>query len=439
RVVYDVRKEPEFLNRTGARARDGDGPLSFVCVPLRVESRTIGAISVDKRFVDEATVEKDKRLLTIVACIIAQALRISELVKADKEELLEENFELRQGLKANYKFENIVGVSGPMHEVFEATALVAKSKAAVLIRGETGTGKELIARAIHYNSARANQPFVRVNCAALAETLLESELFGHVRGAFTSAVKDRKGLFEVAHTGTIFLDEVGDMSPGLQAKVLRVLQEGEFERVGDTQVRQVDVRLIAATNKNLEEEMRKGRFREDLYYRLNVVPIYIPPLRERKEDIPLLIEFFLKRFNVENSKNVGRISKSTLDLLMAYPWPGNVRELQSCVEKVVVFSQGEEFAPDALPISIKAFAKEQRVVAGPRAIADLVEAVASSGAGGGIHEKVIGMVEEAMIRRALAQANGVQLEAAKALGISRNTLRKKVLDYRISANPPTRQ
>jgi DNA-binding NtrC family response regulator len=309
----------------------------------------------------------------------------------------------------------------------------------VLILGETGTGKTTIARWIHQQGPRAGEPLVEVNCSALPETLAESELFGHERGAFTDARTTRLGLFEAAGGGTLFLDELPSLAPALQAKVLTAIEDHRIRRVGGNKPIAVDVRLIAAASRDLKELVAAGQFREDLYHRLDLFRLQLPALRERGADIVPLAEALLQRLCRRHRLAAREFSENGRKRLLAYPWPGNVRELQSCVEKVVVFSQGEEFSSDALPISIKAFDKEQHAVAGHRAIADLVEAVASSGAGGGVHEKVIGMVEEAIIRRALAQANGVQLEAAKALGISRNTLRKKALEYRITSAPPARQ
>jgi len=441
-VIDDIRKEPQFLDRTRARSRllQEGHTISFICVPVKMEKMVVGALSVDKIFTDARTLSADERLLTIIASIVAQAIKINQMVILEKEELAREVRALRSELVSKYRFDNIVGVSSAMQRIFEMTAAVAGSRASVLLMGETGTGKELIAKAIHYNSPRKDKPFVRVNCGALSEGLLESELFGHVRGSFTGAISDKKGKFKVADGGTLFLDEVSNMSDRLQMKLLRVLQEREFERVGDTRTIHVDVRIIAASNKDLEKEVEAGRFREDLFYRLNVVPIYLPPLRERREDIPLLIEYFLDKYNEENDKNVHKISKSVLDLLMRYPWRGNVRELENCVEKVVVLSQGEEFSDKHLPINIKIFQKEhgEAGLEEGESLDKLAEKIANLGFkapadGKSIHKRVMGEIEKKLIEKALAESGQKKIKAARLLGINRNTLHKKIKDISVKA------
>jgi len=276
----------------------------------------------------------------------------------ERSRLLGENIELKQELKTRFQFENIVGSSTKMREVYKVVERVANSNATVLIRGESGTGKELIARAIHYNSPRASKPFIAVSCAALPETLLESELFGHEKGAFTGAVGQKAGRFELANHGTLFLDEVPEISPAVQVKLLRALQEREFERVGGTKTIKVDVRVIAATNRNLEELVEMGQFRPDLYYRLQVIQIFIPPLRDRREDIPELVEHFIQKFNQANGKRVKAVSPETMELLMKYNWPGNVRELENAIERGVVLAEegAELITPDLLPAAIQAVA-----------------------------------------------------------------------------------
>lgn len=275
---------------------------------------------------------------------------------AERSELLGENIHLKQELKSRYSFEGIIGSSSKMQEVFKIVERVANSNATVLIRGESGTGKELIARAIHYNSPRAAKPFIAVSCAALPETLLESELFGYEKGAFTGAVGQKAGRFELAHQGTLFLDEVPEISPPVQVKLLRVLQEREFERVGGTKTIRVDVRLIAATNRDLEQLVAEGHFRPDLYYRLQVIQVFLPPLRERTEDIPLLVQHFVEKYNKENGKCVKGVTDETMDLLMKYRWPGNVRELENVIERGVVLADADEdlITPDLLPSMLQA-------------------------------------------------------------------------------------
>ena len=276
----------------------------------------------------------------------------------ERSRLLAENIQLKQELQSRYRFDGIVGDSRKMQEVFKIVERVASSNATVLVRGESGTGKELIARAVHYNSPRRDKPFIAVSCAALPETLLESELFGYEKGAFTGAVGQKAGRFELAHRGTLFLDEIPDISPAMQVKMLRVLQEREFERVGGTKPVRVDVRLLAATNRDLEQAVANGEFRPDLYYRLQVIQIFLPPLRERREDIPALVEHFIEKFNKENGKNIKFVSPEAMDLLMKYNWPGNIRELENAIERGVVLADADSdlITPDLLPISVQATA-----------------------------------------------------------------------------------
>ncbi|MEI7767167.1 MAG: sigma 54-interacting transcriptional regulator [Phycisphaerae bacterium] len=436
-VVPDIARDERFLNRTGARQMVPGVTICFVCVPIKFENRCIGALSIDKPFIDEATLKADARLLEIVAAFIGQAIKISEIIAEEREAWQEERRQMSDSLRGKYKFDNIIGSSRAMQEVFDTIVQVANSKATCLILGETGTGKELIAKAIHFNSPRAEKPFIRVNCGALTGTLLESELFGHVKGSFTGAIRDKMGRFEAAHQGTIFLDEIGTLDLSLQVKLLRVLQEREFERVGDHRTVKVDVRIIAATNLDLQEEVSKGRFREDLFYRLNVVTVYLPPLRSRREDIPQLIDYFFDRFNTENGKTLRKMSKDMLTMLVRYPWPGNVRELENCMERAVVLSRGDTLAEDLLPTSIRAFAQQSRGVASNDSIDSLARRLSDMAINefdmreGQIYDMVIRQVEKALIEKALHRCEGVKLKAADYLGINRNTLNKKVKDLSI--------
>ncbi len=335
-IIPHVGEEPLFLNRTKARGDIGKENISFICVPIRIGSFVCGTLSVDRLFSKEVSFEEDLRLLTVIASNVAQAVRISRMMAEEKDRLRHENVTLREQLKERYSFYNIVGRSNKMREVFEAIDQVSASDATVLIRGESGTGKELVANAIHYNSLRSEKAFVKVNCAALPETLIESELFGHEKGAFTGALERRIGKFEHAHKGTLFLDEIGTLNLTAQAKLLRVLQEKEIERIGGTNTIKVDIRIITATNKPLEKALKEGNFREDLYYRLNIFPIYLPPLREKKTDILLLADYFLEKYSKKYKKDIRRISTPAIDMLMRYHWPGNVRELENCMERAVL-------------------------------------------------------------------------------------------------------
>jgi Nif-specific regulatory protein len=438
RIVRDLRAEPDFLNRTG-RLGANDEAVSFICVPIKIENRTAGALSVDLPFSDDHQLSADQAFLEIIAAFLAQAIQINRMVMRQKEELLEENAQLRSQVRDRYRFENIIGDSPAMHDVFATVGQVANSRATVLLLGETGTGKEMIAKAIHYNSPRKEKPFIRVNCGALTGTLLESELFGHVKGSFTGAIKDKIGRFEAADGGTIFLDEIGTMEPQLQVKLLRVLQEREFERVGDTQVVKVDVRVIAATNVDLQEEVAKGNFREDLFYRLNVVSVYLPPLRNRREDIPRLIDYFLDKYNNINDRRLRRISREMLNILLRYPWPGNVRELENAIERAVVLSNDEDFTEELLPLSVRMFAQQRRTNQSSESIETLTRRLADQSISdyelreGEIYQLVIDQIEHALIDRALSKCGGVKTKAADFLGINRNTLNKKVKDLGIEA------
>ena len=338
-AIPKISEEPQFLNRTASRKSKQNQEISFICVPIKKGNHVIGAISVDKPFDPSYPLEKGKKLLSVIATMIARHVINLETIRLEKEKLREENKRLKNELENKYRINNIIGNSNKMREVYQMISQVSKSNATVLVRGESGTGKELVANSLHYNSLRSKGPFVKVNCAALPVNLIESELFGHEKGAFTGAIKQKLGKFELAHKGTIFLDEIGSVGLDIQMNLLRVLQEKELERLGGDKTIRVDVRIVAATNRNLERSVKKETFRDDLYYRLNVFPIYLPPLRERKTDILLLADHFLEKYAIENSKDIRRFSTPAIDMLMDYHWPGNVRELENCVERAVLLCQ----------------------------------------------------------------------------------------------------
>ena len=338
-AIPKISDEPHFLDRTASRKSKTVEELSFICVPIKKGSQVIGALSVDRRYDEKYNLKEGRKLLAVVATMVAQHVINLETIRREKEQLREENRRLRKELENKYRITNILGNSNKMREVFQMISQVSKSNATVLIRGESGTGKELAANSIHYNSHRAKNAFVKVNCAALPVNLIESELFGHEKGAFTGAIKQKQGKFELANKGTIFLDEIGAITLDVQASLLRVLQEREFERVGSQRTLKTDVRVVAATNKNLEEAVEEGTFRGDLYYRLNVFPIYMPPMRERKTDILLLADHFLEKYAKENNKDIRRFSTPAIDMLMNYHWPGNVRELENCIERAVLLCE----------------------------------------------------------------------------------------------------
>jgi Nif-specific regulatory protein len=348
-MLPDVLTEPLFLNRVGGTDQHGEVPVAMIFTPISAERRIVGLLVIDCLNPDEGRqFSGDLQLLKMVATLMGQALLLHHHVSDVHDNLQDEVRRMRKVLKPSKQIDHVVGVSQPMQEVFDQVYKVAPARTTVLLRGESGTGKEVIARAIHNLSPRKSEAFVRVNCAALTESLLESELFGHEKGAFTGAQGQRKGRFEMSHGGTLFLDEIGDISASFQAKLLRVLQEREFERVGGSTVVKVDVRLIMATNRNLERMVQAGEFRADLYYRINVVSIQLPPLRDRREDIPAMAQYFLERFNTENGRNA-QFSKAALRVLTSCYWPGNVRELENCVERTATMAQGDVISDVAFP------------------------------------------------------------------------------------------
>jgi Nif-specific regulatory protein len=342
-AVERIAEEPRFLGKLGLY----DPERGFVGVPIRIGRQVAGVIAAQTAEGAEVLLDDYTQFMEMVANLIGQAVRLSSNVRKEREELTEERDTLRRAVRGQYGFDNIIGHTQPMRRVFEQARLVAKWNTTVLIRGETGTGKELIANAIHYNSPRAKAPFVKLNCAALPENLLESELFGHEKGAFTGAMNQRQGRFEQADGGTLFLDEVGEVSAAFQSKLLRVLQEGELERVGGSRTIKVDVRVIAATHRDLEGEVAAGRFREDLYYRLNVMPIYLPSLRERMEDIPDIARFLVDKIARQQSRPL-ELTDTALRVLMHHAWPGNVRELENCLERAAVLTEAEVIDRDAI-------------------------------------------------------------------------------------------
>jgi len=404
-VIPLVKDEPLFLNKTKSRNDILKGDISFLCVPIKDKNEVLGVLSVDRLFEAKVTFEEDLRVMKMVAQLIAQTVRLENLISAERQE----KESLRMELKAKYRLGNLIGSSKAMQEVFRTVLKVAKSRATVLLRGESGTGKELIAKAIYSHSERADKPFIKVNCAAIPENLLESEFFGHEKGAFTGAITTKKGKFEHADGGTIFLDEVAELAPQLQSKLLRVLQEREFERVGGNKTISVDVRLIAATNRDLESAMSSGNFREDLYYRLNVVPIFLPALRERLEDIPILIEYFLTHFNKENGRSVS-LDVKTLETLTKYNWPGNVRELENSIERLVVLAEDNIICQSDLPMHMR---NSQTTV--------------SSGLKGSVET-----LEKERIVKTL-EANGwIYARAARSLGLTERQLVYRVKKYGIA-------
>lgn len=414
-AVPIINDEPLFLDRTGARSRIDKSKISFICVPIKERSRVIGTLSVDRIFEDSSSLDEDVRLLIIISSLIAQKVALLKEINTEKNQLREENLRLRRELGKKYSFSNIVGNSRKMQEVFRLITQVAKSNASVLLLGESGTGKELVANAIHYNSLRSTKPIIKINCAALPGNLVEAELFGYEKGAFTGATSQKVGKFELANGGTIFLDEIGSLILESQAKLLRVLQEKELERLGGTRSLKVNVRLIAATNCNLAEEVEKKTFREDLFYRLNVYPIYLPPLREREADMLLLADYFLEKYSAEYQKDIKRISTPAIDMLTQYHWPGNVRELENCIERAVLLCDDQVIHGYHLPPTLQTAEETGTYQSGSLEVA-------------------VSRYERDLLIDALKSSRGNIRKAAKSLNTTERIFGYKVKKYGIVSN-----
>ena len=419
-VIPRVSEEPRFQNRIHHRLPKDCDEVSFLCVPIRLEGELIGTLSVDLPVQSPEILRERVRVLEIVAGMISYDVRSRQGEALRRQSLEVENLRLRDALQEQFRPENIIGNSHPMREVYLKIKQVAASDTTVLIRGESGTGKELVASAIHYTSPRAKQPFVKVNCAALNENLLESELFGHEKGAFTGALCTRTGRLEEAEGGTLFLDEIGDFSPAIQVKLLRVLQEREYERVGSNHTLKADVRIIAATNQDLEARLAAGLFRQDLYYRINVFPLSLPPLRDRKEDILLLADHFVAKYAKKMGREVRRISTPAINMMFAYHWPGNVRELENCIEYGVLLASEGTIHGHSLPPTLQLPATGEATRQG-------------------LLKVRVGLLERDMIADALKSCQGSVSLAAEQLGITPRMVRYKIknlgIDHRQFGKP----
>ncbi len=414
-VIERISDEPEFCHRVHKRHEGENIETGFICVPILIGKDVIGTLSADCPHKHNISLDNVQRLLSIVASIIAHDVQLRREAKLKRERLEKENSRLRDELEEITRPENLIGNSRSMRELYRKISQVASSNTTVLIRGESGTGKELVASAIHYTSYRSKKPFVKVNCAALSEHLLESELFGHEKGSFTGAISRRLGRIEEANNGTLFLDEIGDFSHAVQVKLLRVLQDKKFERVGSNETISVDIRIIAATNRDLEKAIESGKFRQDLFYRINVFPIYIPPLRERKDDIIPLADSFVDKFSLKMNKPIDRISTSAINMMYAYHWPGNVRELENCIEHAVLVSDDGVIHGRNLPPSLQ------------------TPSVTDSNKGGLLKTKVQ-ILERDMIIDSLKRNNGSITLAAKELGITSRMIRYKIKHLNIDYN-----
>lgn len=408
-VIPKVSEDENFLNKTKSQL---DDDTSFICVPIREENEIVGSLSIHRTYNKYIPSSEDSRMLAIVGTMIAQAVRTRQEIEEEINKLQDENSQLHFQLKERISPKGLIGNSGKLQSVLELIELVAPTTATVLIRGESGVGKEMIADAIHFNSTRKNKPFIKVNCAALPESLIESELFGHEKGAFTGANFLRKGRFEAAEGGTIFLDEIGDLPASTQVKLLRILQEKSFERLGSAKPVKIDVRIVCATNRNLEELIEKGDFREDLFYRINVFPVYVPPLRERINDIPGLADHFIAKFNKNNPKKIKRISSSAIDMLMVYHWPGNIRELENCIERACILSSEGVIRAHNLPPTLQT-------------------AASSKTKSTGTLEAILERVEKQMILETLQSTKGNILKASELLGITERIMGLRIKRYEI--------
>ena len=401
-IVPRIGDDKDFLNMTRTRTKE-DNDLSFLCVPIKRGNKVLGTISAERIYDNDILLKLDAELLGIVASMMSQAVELYLIENVEKVSLLNENRRLQNALKDRFRPSNIIGNSKAMHEVYSLIEKVAKTKATVLILGESGVGKELVATAIHYSGMGSEAPLVQFNCAAIPENLVESELFGHEKGSFTGATNFRKGRFEEADGGTIFLDEIGELPLAAQAKLLRVLQEKTLERVGGNKPIKVDIRILAATNRDLSEMVKNREFREDLFYRLNVFPITIPPLRDRESDVIALADFFVARYSKECHKDVKRISTPALNMLMSYHWPGNVRELENVIERATILSEGGVIHGYDLPPSLQ------------------TPVLSGTLQKGGINAR-LGAIEYEIIVDSLKANDGNMTEVARDLGITRRIL-----------------
>ncbi len=410
--IPHISKSRVFLNRTGMSLQKDGSELSFTCVPIRIENQVVGTLSITRPYNEKIDHEDDQRMLSIIGGLIIEGVRAMQVRSHELEQLRTENEQLHNQLAPNNKPSNIIGNSGKMQDVFSLLHMVAPTNTTVLIRGESGCGKELVADAIHFASTRKGKPFVKVNCSALPENLIESELFGHEKGSFTGADMQHLGKFEQAQGGTIFLDEIGDLPMTVQVKLLRVLQQKEFQRVGGTKTITADVRVVCATNRHLEELMYEQKFREDLFYRINVFPVFLPPLRERRNDIPALTDHFIEKFNKINNASIKRITTSALDMLMVYSWPGNIRELENVIERACILSLDGVIRSHSLPPTLQ------------------TAAASNTGLTGGMMF-LVEKLEKQLIIEALTANNGNASKAAAELRITERILGLRIKKYNI--------
>jgi Nif-specific regulatory protein len=424
-TIKNISENKEFLNKMKIWRGKGE-KISFFAIPIKYENKVVGVVSLEKKYTSEEDFDSTLELTSLLATLVSN--KVHNYVKSQREKnvMLKKNIELKERLLEQEKDFIFIGKNRKILDILETVNLISDTDATVLITGETGTGKEILAHLIHQKSKRWEKPFVSINCAAIPETLLESELFGFKKGAFTGADKEKKGKFLLAQGGTLFLDEIGDLNPGLQAKILRVLQDKMIEPLGSETQIHVDVRIISATNKNLKELTDKGEFREDLFYRLNVIHIDLPSLGSRKDDIQLFVDHFIRIYNKKYSKNIDGLSPRCIEILSNYDWPGNIRELQNVIERAVILVHGESIDVQNLPPYLL---ENQTERSEDRQLENLIEREIATSEKGEVYKKVVDKIEKFIIEYALIQHNNKQIEAADYLGIHRNTLHQKIKKY----------
>lgn len=423
-AIEDISQEKEFLNRMKIR-RGKTEKNSFFAIPIKYENKTVGVLSVEKKYTDKKTFKDSKKLLLIIGTLISHRVHNYETSRQEKEILVRQNKELQAKLSGKKSDVVFIGKNSNIISLLKTVDMIADTEATALITGETGTGKEVLSKIIHQKSKRRDKPFITLNCASIPENLLESELFGYKKGAFTGAVSDKKGKFQLADTGTIFLDEIGDLSFPLQAKLLRALQEQIIEPLGGETSIKINVRVIAATNKNLEEMVSKQEFREDLFYRLNVIPLHIPSLASRKDDIPLLLNHFIRIFNKKYGKNITGMTERCRQALFTYNWPGNIRELENVIERAVILSQTTWLDLHVIHEKVSGTPINES----KDLLSEILEQEIKSSKSGQIHKTIIDRVEKTLIEYALIKCNNKQTAASTMLGLHRNTLHAKIRDF----------
>jgi Nif-specific regulatory protein len=426
-AVKDISNEPKFLNKLKIK-RIGE-KISFIAAPIKADNNIIGVLAVERKYQTMESYNEVINTISLIASMIAYKVQNYQKIENTTKELIEENIELRKELKEQYNFKNIIGKNEKFRKILEQIKMVSNTPASILITGETGTGKELIAKIIHFLSDRRDKKFLSINCAAIPANLLESELFGYYKGAFTGAVANKKGRFELADGGTLFLDEIGEMDLQLQSKILRAIQEKEIEPVGSEKTIKVDIRIIAATNKDLEQMVNEGKFRADLFYRLNVINLHIPPLRERKDDIPLLVEYFIKKYSEIYNKKIIGINKEVEELFYAYNWPGNIRELENVIERAVIMTHSNIIDVSLIPKNIRE--RKTEIDSEFNLNNFIKKEINNKINSGNLYKNIAGVFEKILIEEILIKTGHNKSRAAQLLGINRNTLKTKMKEYKI--------